>query len=121
MFDILVKLNGYFGIILGDKEERDIVEMYGFILRWLFSGEFFNVVIIFMFEFLEVIDQVKGKEKGIGILEYKCDKFYNIYNFQMKIINFLIFLVFGIIFKLVCRCYISYMYCIYQLWIYKVS
>lgn len=44
------------GIILGDKEERDIVEMYGFILRWLFSGEFFNVVIIFMFEFLEVID-----------------------------------------------------------------
>lgn len=32
MFDILVKLNGYFGIILGDKEERDIVEMYGFIL-----------------------------------------------------------------------------------------
>lgn len=58
MFDILVKINGYryFGIILGDKEERDIVEMYGFILRWLFSGEFFNVVIIFMFEFLEVID-----------------------------------------------------------------
>lgn len=31
----------------------------------------------------------------------------------MKIINFLIFLVFGIIFKLVCRCYFSYMYIVY--------
>lgn len=115
MFDILVKINGYFGIILGDKEERDIVEMYGFILRWLFSGEFFNVVIIFMFEFLEVIDQVKGKEKGIDVLKYICDKFYN------EDYKFLNCLVFGIIFKLACRCYIRYMYCIYQLWIYKVS
>lgn len=102
------------GIISGDREERDTAEMHGSILRWLSSGELLNAVTTSMSELLEVTDQVKGKEKGTDTLNI-CDKFYNE---DHKFSNCLVS---GITFKLACRCHISYMNCIYQSWIHKVS
>lgn len=103
------------GIISGDREERDTAEMHGSILRWLSSGELLNAVTTSMSELLEVTDQVKGKEKGTDTLKHICDKFHNE---DHKFSNCLVS---GITFKLACRCHFSYMYCIYQSWIHKVS
>lgn len=75
MLDTSAKTNCYFGIISGDKEERDTAEMHGSILRWLSSGELLNVVTTSMSELLEVTDQVKGKEKGTGTLNINVINF----------------------------------------------